>query len=76
MALFARSRMNVRERAFVGWFGVRGVAAIYYAVVVVGAGVLTPAEETTVFWTVAACVMVSIVVHGVSASPLSRRLLD
>jgi sodium/hydrogen antiporter len=76
MALFARSRMNVRQRAFVGWFGVRGVAAIYYAVVVVAAGVLTPTEETTVFWTVAACVMVSIVVHGVSASPLSRRLLD
>ena len=75
MALFARSHMNVRERTFVAWFGVRGVAALYYAVVVVGAGVLAPAEEATVFWTVAICVMVSIVVHGVSATPLSRRLL-
>ena len=76
MALFARSRMAIRERTFVAWFGVRGVAALYYAVVAVGAGVLAPAEEAKVFWTVAICVMVSIVVHGVSASPLSRRLLS
>lgn len=76
MALFARSSMNIRERAFVAWFGVRGVAALYYAVVVVGAGVLEPVEEATIFWTVAVCVMASIVVHGVSASPLSRRLLS
>jgi NhaP-type Na+/H+ or K+/H+ antiporter len=76
MALFARSRMNIRERAFVAWFGVRGVASLYYVVIAVGAGVLSPGEEATMFWTAAVCVMVSIVVHGVSASPLSRRLLD
>jgi len=75
MALFARSRMNVRERAFLAWFGVRGVAALYYAVVVVGADVLTAAEETTVFWTVSICVMVSIVIHGLSATAAMRRLL-
>ena len=75
MALFARSRMNVRERAFVAWFGVRGVAALYYAVVAIGADVLKPAEEATVFWTVALCVMVSIVVHGLSATTAMRRLL-
>ena len=75
MALFARSRMNVRERAFVAWFGVRGVAALYYAVVVVGADVLAPGEEATVFWTVAICVTISIVVHGLSATTAMRRLL-
>ncbi len=75
MALFARSRMNVSERAFVAWFGVRGVASLYYAVVVVGADVLAPAEEATVVWTVAICVAVSIVVHGLSATPVMRRLL-
>ncbi len=75
MALFARSRLPARERAFVAWFGVRGVAAIYYAVLVAGAGVLAPGEQATVFWTAAVCVMVSIVVHGVSATPLTRRLL-
>ncbi len=75
-ALFSRSRMRVGERAFVAWFGVRGVAAIYYAVVVAGAGVLAQHEQATVFWTAAVCVMVSILVHGVSATPLTRRLLS
>ena len=76
MALFARSRMEARERAFVAWFGVRGVAAVYYAVAVAGAGVLSTAEQDTVFWTAAACVMVSILVHGATATHLTRRLLD
>jgi sodium/hydrogen antiporter len=75
MVLFARSRMTLGERAFVGWFGVRGVAAIYYAALVIGAGVLSSGEEATVFWTAAVCVMVSIVLHGVSATPLMRRVL-
>jgi NhaP-type Na+/H+ or K+/H+ antiporter len=75
MALLARSTMTVGERAFVAWFGVRGVAALYYAVVAIGAGVLAPAEEATVFWTVAVCVMVSIVVHGLTATTAMRRLL-
>ena len=75
MALFARSRMTVRERLFLAWFGVRGVAAIYYAALIIGAGVLSPGEESVVFWTAAVCVMISIVVHGISATPLTRRLL-
>jgi NhaP-type Na+/H+ or K+/H+ antiporter len=76
MALFARSRMRLGERLFLGWFGVRGVAAIYYAALVIGAGVMAPGEEATVFWTTTVCVMVSIVVHGISATPMMRRLLD
>jgi NhaP-type Na+/H+ or K+/H+ antiporter len=74
MALLARSSMNLRERAFVAWFGVRGVATVYYSAVVIGAGVLATGEQTTVFWTATACVMVSILLHGVSATPLMRRL--
>ncbi len=75
MAVLFRSGMGVGERAFIAWFGVRGVAALYYAAVAVGADVLSASEEMTVFWTTAACVMVSIVVHGVTATPLARRLL-
>jgi sodium/hydrogen antiporter len=75
MLLFARSRMTLGERVFVSWFGVRGVAAIYYVALVIGAGVLTSAEEEIVFWTAAACVTVSIVLHGFSANVLMRRLL-
>jgi sodium/hydrogen antiporter len=76
LALLARSRMGGRERAFVAWFGVRGVAALYYAVVAVGAGVLSASEERQVFWTIGACVVVSIVVHGFTATAFSRRLPD
>jgi NhaP-type Na+/H+ or K+/H+ antiporter len=63
------------ERAFIGWFGVRGIGSLYYVAVALGLGMLTREESTTLFWTVAVCVVASIVVHGVTASPLSRRLL-
>jgi NhaP-type Na+/H+ or K+/H+ antiporter len=71
----AGSPLRGRERVYVGWFGVRGVGSLYYAAAAVGAGVLSADEETTVLWTVVAVVMVSIVVHGVTGAPLTRRLL-
>jgi len=74
LGLFARSRMSGRERTFVAWFGVRGVAALYYGALAIGTGVLSASEEKTVFWTIAVCVMVSLVVHGVTAASLTRRL--
>jgi NhaP-type Na+/H+ or K+/H+ antiporter len=76
MAVLVPSGMGMGERLFIAWFGVRGVAALYYAAVAVGADVLSAAEEVTVFWTTAVCVMVSIVVHGTSATRLARRLLS
>lgn len=70
-----RTRIPGRERAFIAWFGVRGIGSIYYAAVAVGTGALTGGEARIVFWTTAVCVIVSIVVHGVTATPLSRRWL-
>jgi NhaP-type Na+/H+ or K+/H+ antiporter len=70
------SRLTHPERVFVGWFGVRGVGTLNYVVVALGLGVLSAEEARVVFWTVAACVVSSIVIHGISATPLSRRLLD
>jgi NhaP-type Na+/H+ or K+/H+ antiporter len=61
-------------RSFVAWFGVRGVGTLYYAAIVVGAGVLSGAEEQLVVWTAVACVIVSIVVHGVTGGPALRLL--
>jgi NhaP-type Na+/H+ or K+/H+ antiporter len=61
-------------RSFVAWFGVHGVGTIYYAAVVVGTGVLSGAEEELVVWTAIACVIVSIVVHGVTGGPALRLL--
>jgi sodium/hydrogen antiporter len=63
------------ERYFVAWFGVRGIGSLYYTAVILGAGVLAADEALKVFWTVAGCIIVSIVVHGVTSSPVERRLL-
>jgi NhaP-type Na+/H+ or K+/H+ antiporter len=62
-------------RAFVAWFGVRGVGTLYYAATVVTGGALAGGEEQVVVWTAIACVVVSIVVHGVTGGPALRRLL-
>ncbi|MGD9572651.1 MAG: cation:proton antiporter [Thermoleophilia bacterium] len=62
------------ERLWVGWFGVRGVGSLYYAAAVVEAGVLAAGEAEAVIWTTIAVVAVSVLVHGVSGTPLTRRL--
>lgn len=64
-----------QERSFVAWFGVRGVGSLFYLAVVVEAGVLARHELDRLAWTVIACVLLSIVVHGVTAGPSLRRLL-
>ncbi len=68
-------RLPLRERAFIGWFGIRGIGSLYYVAVALGAGVLNLEEATTLYWTVVACVGVSIIVHGVSASPITREVV-
>lgn len=75
LPLSAGSLLGWGQRFFLAWFGVRGIAALFYAAYVAHTGALSPGETATVFWTTMAVVMVSIVVYGVSASPLTRRLL-
>ncbi len=70
---FVGTRLPAGERAFVAWFGVRGIGSLYYVAVAIGLGALKGTEATTVFWTVAACVICSIAVHGVTATPLAGR---
>ena len=72
---FAGSNLAASDRAFIGWFGVRGIGSLYYVAVALGLGVLSAEEAQTLFWTVAICIVASVVVHGVTASPLARRLL-
>jgi NhaP-type Na+/H+ or K+/H+ antiporter len=69
-----RSRIRARERAFIAWFGVRGIGSLYYVAVVIGLGILSPAEASALFWITAAAIVASIVVHGPSAAPLGRLL--
>ena len=70
-----RSRLSADDRAFVAWFGVRGVGSLYYAAVAIGSGVLAADEAKLVAWTAIACVVASVFVHGTTAEPLSRRWL-
>ncbi len=74
-AALVGSGMAGRERSFLAWFGVRGIGSLYYAAVAVGAGVLSSDEASTVFWTTAACVITSVLIHGMTADPLGRRWL-
>lgn len=71
----AGSNLPRSERLFVGWFGVRGIGSLYYVAVASSAGVLSSTEISIVTWTAIATVVVSIVVHGMTAAPLSQRLL-
>lgn len=75
LPLSVGSLLGWRQRLFLAWFGVRGIAALFYAAYVAQTGALSTDETATVFWTSIVVVMVSIVAHGVSASPLSRRWL-
>jgi NhaP-type Na+/H+ or K+/H+ antiporter len=63
-----------QEKTFVAWFGVRGVGSLFYMAVAVNAGVLTGDERDLIVWTVVACVLLSIVAHGITAGPLMRRM--
>jgi NhaP-type Na+/H+ or K+/H+ antiporter len=72
---FVGSGLGPRERLFLGWFGVRGIGSLYYVAAALSYGVLARDQETVVFWTVTVTILVSIVAHGVTGSPLTVRLL-
>jgi sodium/hydrogen antiporter len=65
-----KAAVSNAARAFIGWFGPRGLNSLLLALLVVGAGV---AGSKFLLGIVGVVVTVSVVVHGVSASPLSRR---
>ena len=57
--------------AFVGWFGPRGLASVVFALIAVD--VLEPADGARVLAAVTVTVAMSVVAHGVTASPLAAR---
>jgi sodium/hydrogen antiporter len=67
----AGSELSIKQRAFVGWFGVRGVGSVYYLAFALTHG--TPAAEARVLADITLiAVAASIVVHGISVTPLMR----
>jgi sodium/hydrogen antiporter len=57
--------------AFIGWFGPRGLASIVFGLIAVDS--LAPAPAQVVLGAVTLTVALSVLLHGVSASPLARR---
>ena len=62
------ANISRRARAFIGWFGPRGLASLLFALLVVNNGV--PGGEGLLAVT-GMVVIVSVVLHGASAAPLS-----
>ena len=75
IALVGSKLDRPNERAFVSWFGVRGIGSLYYLAFAVGLGVLPAGEQSVVIWTTVACVILSIIVHGITAGPSLSRLM-
>lgn len=66
------TRMNARQAAMVSWFGIRGVGSLYYLFYVLNRGL--PDEMAAWMLQVVLCVIAaSIVLHGISVTPLMQR---
>jgi sodium/hydrogen antiporter len=76
LLLLSRSTMSPGERVFLAWFGVKGVAALYYVSFLIAEGFVPAEDQDQLFWTVAFAVMLSIMVHGIGAAAIARRLLE
>ncbi|MEM8696882.1 MAG: cation:proton antiporter [Pseudomonadota bacterium] len=73
MAAIALSLIGTGARlatiAYLGWFGPRGLATIVFVLLVFGEGVTSEPIRATAYLTV----LLSIVLHGITAAPLAAR---
>jgi sodium/hydrogen antiporter len=65
-ALTGSTQVDTAEKAFMSWFGPKGVATMAFALFVLGS---QAAEAERVFNIAALCVLVSIVAHGLTDHP-------
>jgi NhaP-type Na+/H+ or K+/H+ antiporter len=62
-------RINAEGKLFIGWFGPRGLASIVFAVIVVNADL---PNGGLLAMTVVCTVILSIILHGISANPWAK----
>lgn len=62
-------RYTMREFRLISWFGIRGAGSFYYLMYVISTGV-APAIAEKLLTVVLTVVSISVVVHGISATPL------
>ena len=68
----ARSRTSAVQRRLIGWFGIRGIGSLYYLTYALTHG-LPPAHAAMLVALTVTVVVSSIVVHGISVTPLMAR---
>jgi NhaP-type Na+/H+ or K+/H+ antiporter len=66
-----RTGWTAHQRRLTAWFGIRGVGSLYYLAVVLAAG-LAPQPARTLMAATLVAIAASIVLHGISATPLMR----
>ena len=65
------TRLSGETRLFIGWFGPRGLATIVFAVMIMD----SPLQATNTLLATAICtVLLSVLLHGLSANPWANRL--
>lgn len=67
----ARAPLDGTQRRLVGWFGIRGIGSLYYLMYAVNHG-LDPALAERLVALTLMVVVASIVLHGVSVTPLMK----
>jgi NhaP-type Na+/H+ or K+/H+ antiporter len=72
IATLAGMSLSGRQRAFMAWFGVRGIGSVYYLAFAVSHGVAGEQARQLADITLVV-VAASILVHGVSVTPLMQR---
>ncbi|PZV15173.1 MAG: sodium:proton antiporter [Leptolyngbya sp.] len=60
------------RRLLFGWFGIRGVGSLYYLAYALGSGLKGEIGEQ-IAWITFITVMVSVILHGVTSTPLMNR---
>jgi NhaP-type Na+/H+ or K+/H+ antiporter len=64
-----RSELPSAQRRIVAWFGIRGVGSLFYLALVIDSGI-APALSAQLVDAVLPAIALSVLVHGVSATPL------
>ena len=64
-----RSRTSYDQRGLIGWFGIRGIGSVYYLMYAISHGLPAALADQLTALTLSV-VVASIVVHGISVTPL------
>lgn len=66
-----KTGLQLKDKLFIGWFGPRGLATIVFAIIVLD--VPLPHQDTIIITTVCV-ILLSVVLHGITANPFIKLL--